>query len=115
MPSTPGPSSRPPPSLYLGTFTIAFASLALEVALTRLLSVVTWYHLAFFAISAAMLGLLFLTDYSDYFPLLFGILSMQIAERFAPRITAATAAPVDPVPELMVSPAPRSKKRTSMV
>jgi predicted membrane-bound spermidine synthase len=43
--------------LYLGTFTIAFASLALEVALTRLLSVVTWYHLAFFAISAAMLGM----------------------------------------------------------
>ena len=32
-----------------------------------------------------------------------------------PRATAATAAPVEPVPELMVSPAPRSQKRTSMV
>jgi hypothetical protein len=57
MRGTPTPGQRPPASLYLGTFAIAFASLALEVALTRLLSVVTWYHLAFFAISAAMLGL----------------------------------------------------------
>src|ERR1019366_10350708 len=32
-----------------------------------------------------------------------------------PRARAAAAAPVDPVPELMVSPAPRSKKRTSSV
>jgi len=43
--------------IYAGTFVIAFATLALEVALTRLLSVVTWYHLAFFAISSAMLGM----------------------------------------------------------
>ena len=42
---------------YVGTFLIAFATLALEIALTRLLSVVTWYHLAFFAISSAMLGM----------------------------------------------------------
>lgn len=42
---------------YLGTFLIAFVTLALEIALTRLLSVVTWYHLAFFAISTAMLGM----------------------------------------------------------
>ncbi len=32
-----------------------------------------------------------------------------------PRASAAAAAPVEPVPELMVSPAPRSKKRTSSV
>ena len=32
-----------------------------------------------------------------------------------PRATAMAAAPVDPVPLLMVSPAPRSQKRTSMV
>ena len=32
-----------------------------------------------------------------------------------PRASAAAAAPVDPVPELLVSPAPRSQKRTSMV
>jgi SAM-dependent methyltransferase len=43
--------------IYIGTFLIAFTTLALEVTLTRLLSVVTWYHLAFFAISTAMLGM----------------------------------------------------------
>jgi hypothetical protein len=42
---------------YLGTFLIALATLALEICLTRLLSVTTWYHLAFFAISTAMLGM----------------------------------------------------------
>src|SRR5262249_11350439 len=44
-------------SVYLGTFLIAFTPLALEVTLTRLMSVTTWYHLAFFAISTAMLGM----------------------------------------------------------
>ncbi|MGH7806453.1 MAG: hypothetical protein ACREQJ_19040, partial [Candidatus Binatia bacterium] len=32
-------------------------TLVLEVSLSRLLSVVTWYHLAFFAVSTAMLGM----------------------------------------------------------
>lgn len=44
-------------NLYVGTFLIALATLALEIALSRLLSVITWYHLAFFAISTAMLGM----------------------------------------------------------
>ncbi len=44
-------------NLYLGTFLIAFATLTLEVTLSRFLSVVTWYHMAFFAISTAMLGM----------------------------------------------------------
>lgn len=43
--------------IYVGTFLLAFSTLAFEVVLTRLLSVVTWYHLAFFAISTAMLGM----------------------------------------------------------
>jgi hypothetical protein len=43
--------------IYAGTFVLALAMLALEITLTRLLSVVTWYHLAFFAISTAMLGM----------------------------------------------------------
>ena len=43
--------------VYLGIFLIAFSTLALEVTLTRLLSVITWYHLAFFAIATAMLGM----------------------------------------------------------
>lgn len=42
---------------YIGTFLVAFTTLALEVTLTRLLSVIAWYHLAFFAVSAAMLGM----------------------------------------------------------
>lgn len=44
-------------NIYAGLFFIGFAGLSLEVALVRLLSVTTWYHLAFFAISAAMLGM----------------------------------------------------------
>ena len=43
--------------LYAGMFIIAFSALALEVTLARFLSVVTWYHLAFFAVSVAMLGM----------------------------------------------------------
>ncbi|MBN2065493.1 MAG: hypothetical protein JW771_01615, partial [Candidatus Thermoplasmatota archaeon] len=43
--------------IYLGTFLIALSTLALEITLTRLLSVVAWYHLAFFAIATAMLGM----------------------------------------------------------
>src|SRR6516225_831025 len=36
---------------------VSFASLLLELALTRLFSVVLFYHFAFFAISVALLGL----------------------------------------------------------
>ncbi len=43
--------------IYAGTFLLALVMLALEITFTRILSVVTWYHLAFFAISAAMLGM----------------------------------------------------------
>src|SRR5207344_1292947 len=43
--------------VYIGTFLIAMATLAFEVALTRLLSVISWYHMAFFAVSSAMLGM----------------------------------------------------------
>lgn len=44
-------------NVYIGTFLIAFSTLALEITLSRLLSVSTWYYLAFFAISTAMLGM----------------------------------------------------------
>ena len=43
--------------MYAGVFLIAFATLALEICLTRILSVTTWYLLAFFAVSTAMLGM----------------------------------------------------------
>lgn len=42
---------------YLALFLTAFSTLALEITLVRLLSVTTWYHLAFFAISTSMLGM----------------------------------------------------------
>lgn len=44
-------------SVYAGLFLTAFSMLSLEITLVRLLSVTTWYHLAFFAISTAMLGM----------------------------------------------------------
>lgn len=44
-------------NVYFGTFLIAFTTLALEITLSRLFSVSTWYYLAFFAISTAMLGM----------------------------------------------------------
>jgi hypothetical protein len=43
--------------IYAGTFLLALVMLALEITLTRILSVTSWYHLAFFAISTAMLGM----------------------------------------------------------
>src|SRR6187397_2663035 len=42
---------------YAGIFLVALATLMLEVLLTRITSVVAWYHLAFFVISLAMLGM----------------------------------------------------------
>ena len=44
-------------NLYSGLFLLALSTLAFEIALSRLLSVITFYHLSFFAVSAAMLGL----------------------------------------------------------
>lgn len=44
-------------SYFPGLFLIALSTLMLQVLLMRLLSVVTWYHLAFFAISVAMMGM----------------------------------------------------------
>lgn len=41
----------------LGVFLIAFAVLVFQVVQTRILSVIAWYYLAFFAISVAMLGM----------------------------------------------------------
>ncbi|HEX6142864.1 MAG TPA: hypothetical protein VFZ01_09110 [Geminicoccaceae bacterium] len=42
---------------YGGLFLVAGATLMLQLVQTRILSVVSWYHLAFFAISIAMFGL----------------------------------------------------------
>jgi hypothetical protein len=40
-----------------GVFLITFSSLIFQIVQTRILSVVAWYYLAFFAISVAMLGM----------------------------------------------------------
>lgn len=42
---------------YAGVFLVALSALMLEILLTRITSVVAWYHLAFFVISLAMLGM----------------------------------------------------------
>jgi SAM-dependent methyltransferase len=43
--------------LIAGLFFVTLATLMLEVLDTRLLSVLTWYHLSFLAVSVAMLGM----------------------------------------------------------
>src|SRR6476646_6761981 len=40
-----------------GVFLITFSLLIFQIVQTRILSVITWYYLAFFAISVAMLGM----------------------------------------------------------
>jgi len=40
-----------PSRAYVGVFLVALATLVLEILLTRITSVVAWYHLAFFVIS----------------------------------------------------------------
>ena len=44
-------------TFLLGLFFVTGATLLLEVLNTRLLSVVTWYHVSFFAVSMAMFGM----------------------------------------------------------
>jgi hypothetical protein len=43
--------------LFAGLFASTFATLLLEILDSRLLSVLTWYHLSFLAVSLAMLGM----------------------------------------------------------
>src|SRR6202047_277276 len=51
------PSTIPDRTLLTGLALTSFAALLLELALTRLFSVVLFYHFAFLAISIALLGL----------------------------------------------------------
>jgi hypothetical protein len=51
-----GEISRPWP-FYLGVACVAAALMMLQVILTRIISVTSWYHLAFFVISIAMFGM----------------------------------------------------------
>lgn len=56
-PSFPLVSRRSRIALLAGLFTTALATLCLEVLDARLLSVMAWYHLSFFAVSTAMFGM----------------------------------------------------------
>ena len=47
-----------PRTVMLAVALVSFSSLLLELAMTRLFSVVLFYHFAFFAISVALLGLI---------------------------------------------------------
>jgi hypothetical protein len=49
--------SRPKPWFLLGVFLICMCGLMLQIIETRILSVISWYHLAFFSISMAMFGM----------------------------------------------------------
>lgn len=53
----PGASTISQFAFYIGLFLITSCMLMLQVIQTRILSVVTWYHLAFFSISMGMFGL----------------------------------------------------------
>lgn len=44
-------------ALYAAIFLLAGSTLALEILLTRIASVIAWYHLSFFVIALAMLGM----------------------------------------------------------
>ena len=50
-------AARPTGWLGAGLFLVTLASLLMETLDARLLSVLTWYHLSFFAVSLAMLGM----------------------------------------------------------
>jgi hypothetical protein len=45
------------PAFLAGVFLITFSALVFQIVQTRILSVMAWYYLAFFAISVAMLGM----------------------------------------------------------
>ena len=45
------------PAFLTGVFLIGFTMLVFQIVQTRILSVMAWYYLAFFAISLAMLGM----------------------------------------------------------
>ncbi|MGB9284797.1 MAG: hypothetical protein WCB59_12350, partial [Candidatus Sulfotelmatobacter sp.] len=55
-PAPPQSAEVSEPALLVGLGLTSFASLLLELGLTRLFSVILFYHFAFLAISIALLG-----------------------------------------------------------
>lgn len=109
MTAAPGsPSSRR--LLYAGVAGTAAATLMLEILLTRITSVVGWYHLAFFVLSLAMLGLtagaiaVFLAPawFSvEAVPRRLGQLSLAFALAIPVSLAAAMAVPLMPIVQVM--------------
>jgi hypothetical protein len=64
--------SKPKPWFLLGVLLICMCVLMLQIIETRILSVISWYHLAFFSISMAMFGMtagsLFVYFKEQWFP-----------------------------------------------
>ena len=87
--------------LVAGLFFVTLATLMLEVLDTRLLSVLTWYHLSFLAVSVAMLGMaagaVFVFVAGDWF-------SRERAARLLPMAAAAfaVALPLSHVANLVI-------------
>jgi hypothetical protein len=64
--------SQSKPRFLLGLFLICMCTLMLQIVETRILSVISWYYLAFFSISIAMFGMtagsLFVYFWEEWFP-----------------------------------------------
>lgn len=45
------------PALYIAVFFVSFATIIVELAMTRIFSVLLWYHFVFFVVSVSVLGL----------------------------------------------------------
>jgi hypothetical protein len=56
LPPSPSPSREIRTAHFAGLFLVSLATLLLELALTRVLSVSLWYHFGFLVISTALLG-----------------------------------------------------------
>ncbi|HEY8376571.1 MAG TPA: hypothetical protein VIK91_08785, partial [Nannocystis sp.] len=102
--------SRPRLFLYAGIALVAAAALALEILLTRITSVIAWYHLSFFVIALAMLGMTAGSIYVFVRPGLFGqeVIARRLAGSAAAFAALAPAAvawamsgPLLPVTDLM--------------
>jgi predicted membrane-bound spermidine synthase len=93
---------------YAGIFAAALATLMLEILLTRIVSVIGWYHLAFFVIALAMLGMTAGAAVVFLWPRWFEDVPRRLAESalgfavLAPPAFAWTmAGPLMPVTDLM--------------
>ncbi len=93
---------------YAGIFAAALAALMLEILLTRIVSVIGWYHLAFFVIALAMLGMTVGAAAVFLWPRLFEDVPRRLSESalafavLAPPAFAWTmAGPLMPVTDLM--------------